>query len=86
MLVTRGRSRLAQVLRVEGQLITIADATAALGVDRVTAAKLLARWQDQGWLKRVRRGLYAPVPVTALPSDQVIEDPWTLVPGLFDPG
>ena len=86
MLVTRGRSRLAQVLRAEGQLITIADATAALGVDRVTAAKLLARWQDQGWLKRVRRGLYAPVPVTALPSDQVIEDPWTLVPGLFDPG
>jgi predicted transcriptional regulator of viral defense system len=86
VLVTRGRSRLAQVLRVEGQLITITDATAALGVDRVTAAKLLARWQDQGWLKRVRRGLYAPVPVTALPSDQVIEDPWTVVPDVFDPG
>jgi len=86
MLATRGRSRLAQVLRAAGQLITVADATAALGLDRVTAAKLLARWQMQGWLKRVRRGLYAPVPLTAMPSDQVIEDPWIFAPGLFDPG
>lgn len=86
MPITRGRSRLAQVLRAAGQLITVADAAAALGVDRVTAAKLLARWQTQGWLKRVRRGFYAPVPLTAMPSDQVIEDPWSLVPGLFDPG
>lgn len=86
MPINRGRSRLAQILRAAGQLITVGDAAAALGVDRVTAAKLLARWQMQGWLQRVRRGLYAPVPLTATPSDQVIEDPWTLVPGLFDPG
>jgi len=85
MALSRGRTRLSQVLRTAGQLITVADATTALGVDRRTAAKLLARWQEQGWLKRVRRGLYAPIPLTAMPADQVIEDPWTLVPGLFDP-
>ncbi|HLA80520.1 MAG TPA: type IV toxin-antitoxin system AbiEi family antitoxin domain-containing protein [Thermoleophilia bacterium] len=85
MELSRGRRRLSKVLRATGQLITVAGATAALGVDRTTAAKLLARWQEQGWLKRVRRGLYAPVPLTAMPADQVIEDPWTLVPGLFDP-
>lgn len=85
VLSPRGRNRLSAVLRKAGNLISVDDATGALGVERVTAAKMLARWQEQGWLTRVRRGLYAPVPLTAMPADQVIEDPWTLVPALFDP-
>jgi len=81
-----GRNRLSAVLRKAGHLVGVDDAVAALGVSRAAAAKILARWQRQGWLTRVRRGLYAPVPLTAMPADQVIEDPWTLVPALFDPG
>jgi len=84
-LPARGRNRLSAVLRKAGHLISVDDATTALGVDRAAAAKMLARWQEQGWLARVRRGLYAPVPLTAMPADQVIEDHWTLVPALFDP-
>jgi len=61
------------------------DAAAALRLNRVAAAKLLARWQHQGWLTRVRRGLYAAVSLSASPADQVLEDAWSLVPGLFDP-
>jgi predicted transcriptional regulator of viral defense system len=80
------RERLALVLRQGGDLITIDDATAALGIGRTDAAKLLGRWQGQGWLRRVRRGLYAAVPLTSRQDEQVIEDPWTLVPELFDPG
>jgi len=82
----RGRERLGAVLRRGGAWITVEDATAALGVGRADAAKLLARWQEQGWLRRVRRGLYTPVPLTSRKDEQVIEDPWTLVPKLFDPG
>lgn len=73
------------MLRRGGDLITIDDATAALGIGRTAAAKLLARWQGQGWLRRVRRGLYAAVPLTSRKGEQIIEDPWTLVPELFDP-
>jgi predicted transcriptional regulator of viral defense system len=57
----------------------------ALGVNRTQAAKLLARWQQQGWLKRVGRGLYAPIPLDAMGSEQVLTDPWILVPARFDP-
>ncbi len=81
----KGRTRLAAVLRQGGEFITIDDATAALGLGRTDAAKLLSRWQEQGWLRRVRRGLYAVVPLASSKGDQVIEDPWTLVPQLFDP-
>ena len=82
----KGRSRLAVVLRQGGEFVTIDDATTALGIGRIEAAKMLARWQAQGWLRRVSRGLYAAVPLTSERGDQVIEDPWTLVPRLFDPG
>jgi predicted transcriptional regulator of viral defense system len=82
----RGRERLGKILRSSGPLITVADAARALDVDRVTAAKLLARWQTQAWLQRVQRGVYAPVPLTATPTDQVIDDPWIVVPSLFAPG
>jgi predicted transcriptional regulator of viral defense system len=80
------RDRLAAVLRSAGDLVTVDQASAVLGVDRVIAAKTLARWTRQGWLRRVRRGLYAPVPLAASADDRVIEDPWTLVPSLFGPG
>ena len=83
---SRARTRLAAVLQTAGDLVTIDDAVDALGVDRVAAAKTLARWQNQGWLKRVGRGTYAPVPLDALSAQQVLEDPWILVPALFSPG
>src|SRR5688572_29704415 len=83
---SQARARLAAVLRAAKDLVTIEDAMAALTVDRPSAAKALSRWQHQGWLKRVGRGLYAPVPLDALTADQVLKDPWILVPALFSPG
>jgi predicted transcriptional regulator of viral defense system len=56
---------------------------AALNLDRSSAAKTLARWQVQRWLTRVGHGLYAPVPLDARATEQVLEDPWVLVPALF---
>src|SRR5580704_14933241 len=81
-----GRSRLTLVLRNSGDLITVQAAAKALGIRHGEAAKLLARWCEQSWLKRVRRGLYAPVPLTSAPDEQVLDDPWSLVPVLFEPG
>lgn len=57
-----------------------------LGVERRAATKLLARWQHQGWIRRVGRGIYAPVPLDALTTGQVLKDPWILMPALFSPG
>lgn len=79
------RSRLAKVLRNSGDLITVDDVVTALMLTRPRAAKALAQWGQQQWLKRLRRGLYAPIPLALSPEEQVLEDPWTLVPELFDP-
>src|SRR3984957_20200197 len=83
MSIIESRARLAAVLRKAGELITVTNACEALNIDRAAAAKLLSRWHGQGWITRVRRGLYAPVPLSSLPTDQIMEDPWVIVPQLF---
>lgn len=83
---SHARARLSAVLQTAKDLVTIEDAMKALATDRSTSAKLLSRWQRQGWLKRVGRGIYAPIPLDALTTEQVLKDPWVLVPALFSPG
>ncbi len=81
-----GRDRLAAVLRASGELITVAEAARALDLDAAAAAKQLARWTAQGWLKRLQRGVYSPIPLDAKSAEQTLEDPWLLVPRFFAPG
>jgi len=38
-------------------------------------ARKLARWARLGWLRRVRRGLYIPVPVEAEDPRRWTDDP-----------
>ena len=83
---SQARARLSAVLQTAKDLVTIEDAMKALDTDRSASAKLLSRWQHQGWLKRVGRGIYAPIPLDALTTEQVLKDPWVLVPTLFAPG
>jgi predicted transcriptional regulator of viral defense system len=83
--IPRGRAQLSQVLQNAGELVGVGDVSATLEVDRQKAIKLLTRWHAQGWVKRLRRGIYAPVPLTSLGQDQVLEDPWVIVPALFGP-
>jgi len=83
MSILESRARLAAVLRKAGEFVTVTNACQALRIDRAAAAKLLARWHEQGWITRVRRGLYVPVPPSSLSTDHVMADPWTLVPQLF---
>ena len=79
------RTRLAAVLKAAGGVVRIEHAERALHLSRDQAVKLLSRWKSQGWLKRVGPGAYVPVPVESFGAEQVVEDPWILVPALFDP-
>ena len=83
---SQARARLSAVLQTAKDLVTIEDTMRALATDRSASAKLLSRWQRQGWLKRVGPGVYAPIPLDALTTDQVLKDPWVVVPALFAPG
>jgi predicted transcriptional regulator of viral defense system len=77
------RARLAAVLGQAGPLVSVEDAMTALRMDRKSASKMLARWHAQRWLQRVGHGLYAAIPLDARATEQVLEDPWILVPSLF---
>lgn len=77
------RARLAAVLRAAKEVVSIDTTVKTLDLDRTAAAKLLSRWRKQGWLRRVGQGLYVPVPLDLAGSEQVVEDPWVLVPTLF---
>jgi len=77
------RARLAAVLRSTKEVVSVDITTKTLGIDRRAAAKLLSRWREQGWLRRIGRGLYVSVPLDLAASEQVIGDPWVLVPTLF---
>lgn len=83
-ILPRPRARLAAVLRASKNVVSVDSTALTLNLDRSAAAKLLSRWRQQGWLRRVGRGLYVPVPLDLASSEQVVEDPWVLVPALFD--
>jgi predicted transcriptional regulator of viral defense system len=77
------RARLAAVLRAAKDVVSVDLAAEALAIERGPAAKLLSRWRAQGWLRRIGPGLYVSVPLDLAGSEQVITDPWVLVPTLF---
>lgn len=83
--MAQARQQIGKILREVGDVFTVAAAADCLGMSSNSMAKTLARWSKQGWLTRVRRGLYAVVPLEAPSTDQVLEDAWVLIPTLFEP-
>jgi predicted transcriptional regulator of viral defense system len=81
----QGRSQLVRVLTAAGDVIRVDDVVTALQLDRTAAAQRLSRWVEQGWLNRVGRGAYVAASIDTMGSDRVLDDPWVLVPALFEP-
>jgi predicted transcriptional regulator of viral defense system len=81
----KDRERLSTVLRAAKGALSVADAARALGLPRPATAKLLARWAQKGWLSRVRRGLYVPVPLESRTADVALEDPWIIAFQIYSP-
>jgi predicted transcriptional regulator of viral defense system len=79
------RKRLAAILRGTKGTISVEDAANILGVDATDAAKMLSRWTKNGWMSRVRRGLYVSVPMESRTADMPLEDPWLVADRLFSP-
>jgi predicted transcriptional regulator of viral defense system len=77
------RARLATVLRASREVVSIELVSQALKIPRRRAAELLSRWRSQGWIRRIGRGLYVPVPLDLAGNQQVVTDPCVLVPSLF---
>jgi predicted transcriptional regulator of viral defense system len=81
----KGRAELTTVLAAGRRFVTPTDVVDALGVDADTAAKKLARWAADGWLRRARRGLYIPVPVDASAPAAWSEDALVVAAAVWSP-
>lgn len=80
-----GRRDLALLFSNGARTVTIDRAASLLNVGRDEAAKRLAAWTAQGWLRRVRRGLYLSVPMDAPDPRAWSEDPWYLADLVWTP-
>ncbi|MGH2374476.1 MAG: type IV toxin-antitoxin system AbiEi family antitoxin domain-containing protein [bacterium] len=73
------RQRLGLIHRAAKGPITVQEAAKALNLDQASTAKLLAHWRAQGWLVRIRRGLYLPVPLGVSAPATWTGDPWVVI-------
>ena len=81
----RNRARLAALSRSLPGPFTAEDAAPVLGVGHAEAAGLLGHLAAQGWLSRVRRGLFSVVPLDAVAPSKWRADPWLVADKLFAP-
>jgi len=79
------RARLVKLLRDTKGTISVKEAVASFGMSPKRAAETLGWWAEKGWLSRVRRGLYVPVPLESSTGDVALEDPWLVAARLFAP-
>lgn len=62
-----------------------AEAAGVLDLDPAKASALLRYLARRGWLARVRRGLYVPIPLEAQRPGEWQEDPWIVAARVFAP-
>ena len=79
------RKQLAKVLRSAGEIITPEKTAKILNITRKQSSLLLSRWNKQGRVRRVQRGLYIPIPLTADSRDISPDDPSLIAMQLFAP-
>lgn len=79
------RQRLSEVLRNSKGCISVSLVTQTLKVSRAEARIYLSLWAKNGWLRRIKRGLYSPVDVAAETPDDSLIDPWVVASEIFYP-
>jgi predicted transcriptional regulator of viral defense system len=79
------RIRLAEIIRGTKGTISVAEAANILKMTQSDVAKILSRWVKKGWLSRVQRGTYIPIPIEARATDIPFEDPWIIAEKIFSP-
>jgi len=79
------RKRLSEVLRRTKGTISVQETAGILDVSASDGAKMLARWATKGWLSRIRRGIYVPIPLESRSADVPLEDPWIIAERLYSP-
>lgn len=80
-----GREEIARVVGRGRRFVRSADVVDTLGMDRKEAVAKLGAWSRNGWLRRVMRDLYIPVPVDADDPATWSEDPLVVADEVWSP-
>jgi predicted transcriptional regulator of viral defense system len=84
-ILEKNRRYITLLHRQTNGIVTVKDAAQLLGLDRKETARLLAALSNQGWARRLRRGLYLLIPLEAASPKDWQADPWVLADHLFKP-
>lgn len=79
------RTVLSALAALERPTVTAEDVVHRLGVSRPAANLSLSRLARKGWLRRLRRGAYALVPLSSVSRQPVVEDPLAVAMALYAP-
>jgi predicted transcriptional regulator of viral defense system len=81
----RERRVFSDLVASEKPTISADDVVERLGIDRTRANLMLSRLSKKGWLQRLKRGVYAPVPISSKTGEPIPEDPFAIANALFAP-
>jgi predicted transcriptional regulator of viral defense system len=79
------RERITKLIRGTNYTISIDEAAKILNTIKSRAAKLLSHWTQKGWMSRIKRGLYIPIPLESMTSDIQLEEPWIIAEKMYGP-
>lgn len=79
------RTVLSALAALERPTVTASDVVRRVGLKREVANLVLSRLARKGWLRRLRRGSYAIVPLSSASGQPVVEDPLAVAMELFAP-
>lgn len=79
------RKLLDQLAAEECTVVRAEDITNAANVDQATANAILSRLTRKGWLQRIKRGVYAIVPLGSSTETPAIANAWPIATNLFEP-
>ena len=82
-LTASARERLGQLLRTGEPVFTPERTASARYSSRLHAAQRPACWAKAGWLARVRRGVYVPIPLVPTSADVRLHEPWSVGTKLY---
>ena len=66
-------------------IVRVKEAAKLLGLDQKRTAKTLAALANQGWVRRLRRGIYLLIPLEATSPEDWRADPWVVAELIFKP-
>lgn len=80
------RRRLLKVLKHTNKgCITSKLVSKHLNVSMKKAGGFLAQWAKNGWIYRIKRGVYLPIELSTEALEQTYIDPWIVAEGLYSP-